>query len=58
MHSEGLEELRARAHGLRVLHNDAHAAAGGAVRYLYPVAWQACREAKEYYMTAYTYIAL
>ena len=42
VHSEGLEELRARAHGLRVLHDDTHAAPGRAVGDLDPVARQAC----------------
>ena len=39
---EGLEELRAGADGLRVLHDDAHRARASAVRDLDPVSDQAC----------------
>ena len=39
---EGLEELRAGADGLRVLHDDAHRARASAVRDLDPVPDQAC----------------
>ena len=37
VHGEGLEELRPRAHGLGVLHDDAHAPRAGAVGDLNPV---------------------
>ena len=40
--SEGLEELGTVTHRLRVLDNDADAAGGRAVGYLYPVAAEVC----------------